>query len=99
MSYKAIFAIAAALDLEIEQLDVRTAFLYGNIDKEIYVKQPKSQEDRSKRVCLLNKALYGLKQAPRIWFFTLASFLKDIGFLPLSADLAVFCHKNSYITV
>lgn len=35
MSYKAIFAIAAALDLEIEQLDVKTAFLYGNIDEEI----------------------------------------------------------------
>lgn len=37
MSYKAIFAIAAALDLEIEQLDVKTALLYGKIDEEIYV--------------------------------------------------------------
>lgn len=48
---------------------------------------------------MLNKALYGLKQAPRIWFFTLALFLKDLGFLPLSADLSVFCHKNIYIAV
>lgn len=48
---------------------------------------------------LAQQALYGLKQVPRIWFFTLASFLKDIGFLPLSADLAVFCHKNTYIAV
>lgn len=99
MSYKAIFAIAAALDLEIEQLDVKTTFLYGNIDEEIYVEQPKGQEDGSNRVCLLNKALYGLKQALCIWFFTLVSFLKDFGFLPLSADLAVFCHKNTYIAV
>lgn len=99
MSYKALFAIAAALDLEIEQSDVKTAFLYGNIDEEIYVEQPKGQEDGSKRVYLLNKALYGLKQAPRIWFFTLALFLKDFGFFPLSADLAVFCRKNTYIAV
>ena len=99
ISYKVLFAIAAALDLEIKQLDVKTAFLYGNIDEEIYVKQPKGQEDRSKRVYLLNKALYGLKQALCIWFFTLALFLKDFGFFPLSADLAVFCHKNTYIAV
>ena len=99
MSYKAIFGIATALDLEIEQLEVKTAFLYGNINEEIYVEQPKGQEDGSNRVCLLNKALYRLKQAPRIWFFTLALFLKNLGFLPLSADLAVFCHKDTYITV
>jgi hypothetical protein len=39
MSYKAIFAIAAALDWELEQMDVKTAFLYGLIDVEIYVEQ------------------------------------------------------------
>ena len=99
MSYKTLFAIAAALDLEIEQLDVKTAFLYGNIDKKIYVEQPKGQEDGLKRVCLLNKALYGLKQAPRIWFFTLVLFLTDLRFFLFSADLAVFCRKNTYIAV
>lgn len=41
MSYKAIFAIAVALDLEIESLDMKTAFLYSNIDEEIYIEQPK----------------------------------------------------------
>ena len=56
MSYKALFAIASALDLEIEQLDVRTAFLYGNIDEEILCQQDHGQEDDTARVCQLNKA-------------------------------------------
>jgi hypothetical protein len=46
MSYKALFAIAAALDLEIEQMDVKTAFLYGEVDHEIYVEQPHHTTER-----------------------------------------------------
>ncbi len=65
MSYKALFEIASALDLEIEQLDVQTAFLYRAIDEKIFVEQPIGQKDGSSRVCLLNKALYGLKNRPR----------------------------------
>lgn len=61
MSYKAIFPVAAALNLVIEQLDVKTAFLYGNFDEEIYFEQPKGQGDGLGRVWFLNKALYGLK--------------------------------------
>ena len=99
MSYKALFAIVSALDLEIEQLDVRTAFLYGAIDEEIFVEQPTGQEDGSNRVCLLNKALYSLKQALRIWFLIFAMFPKKLGFSPLSADLAVFARGNTFIPV
>jgi hypothetical protein len=66
MSYKALFAIAAALDLEIEQMDVKTAFLYGYIDHKIYIKQPHHMSDGTSKVCKLRKALYGLKQAPWI---------------------------------
>src|SRR3954453_181724 len=80
MSYKALFAIAATLDLEIEQMDVKTAFLYSLIDEEIYVEQPTGMEDGTGRICHLNKALYGLKQSPRIWYHTLATFLKGLGF-------------------
>ena len=63
LSYKALFAIAAALDLDIEQMDVKTAFLYGDIDEEVYVEQPHELSDGTGRVCRLNKALYGLKQS------------------------------------
>ena len=82
MSYKALFAIAAALDLEIEQMDVKTAFLYGEVDHEIYVEQPHHTTDGTSRVCKLRKALYGLKQAPRIWYQTLTNFLRILASSP-----------------
>jgi hypothetical protein len=104
MSYKALFAIGAALDLEIEQMDVKTAFLYGNIDHEIYVEQPHHMTDGTSRVCKLRKALYGLKQAPRIWYQTLTNYLRNLGFEPITADLGVFVwgvfvRSNMYIAV
>jgi hypothetical protein len=99
MSYKALFAIGAALGLEIEQMDVKTAFLYGDIDHEIYVEQPHHMTDGTPRVCKLRKALYGLKQAPRIWYQTLTNFLRDLGFEPINADLGIFVRSSMYIAV
>jgi hypothetical protein len=99
MSYKALFAIAAALDLEIEQMDVKTAFLYGEVDHEIYVEQPHHTTDGTSRVCKLRKALYGLKQAPRIWYQTLTNFLRGLGFEPINADLSIFVRSSMYIAV
>jgi hypothetical protein len=90
MSYKALFAIAAAMDYEIEQMDVKTAFLYGDIDEEVYVEQPTGYDNGKDDVCILDKGLYGLKQSPRIWYSTLTQFLRSIGFEPLTADFSVF---------
>jgi hypothetical protein len=91
MSYKAIFAIAAALDWELGQMDVKTAFLYGRIDSEIYVEQPEGCCQEEGQVCLLEKALYGLKQAPRVWYETMAKFLQEeLGLEPLDSDMSVF---------
>lgn len=99
MSYKAIFAIAAAQDWEIEQMDIKTAFLYGDIDVPIYTEQPEGCNDGTGRVCRLNKALYGLKQAPRIWYKTLSSFLQTAGLKPLDADMSVFQGKGMIVAV
>ena len=99
MSYKAMFAIAAALDLEIHQIDVKTAFLYRDIDEEIYVEQLTGLEDGTGRVCRLNKALYGLKQSPRIWYNTLSTFLEGLGFTALSSDIGVFTKGHVYIAI
>ena len=99
MSYKAIFAIATALGLYMEQMDVKTAFLYGDIDEEIYVEQPNGLDQIPGKVCLLKKAFYGLKQSPRIWYNTLAEFLKGLGFHELSSDLGVFTRGNYYMAV
>ena len=99
MSYKALFAIAAAMDYEIEQMDVKTAFLYGNVNDEVYVEQPTGYEEDTDSVCLLDKALYGLKQSPRIWYETLTEFLKSLGFEALNADLSVFTRHGMIIAI
>ncbi|GFF60834.1 hypothetical protein IFM51744_10503 [Aspergillus udagawae] len=99
MSYRALFAIAAVLDLEIEQMDVKTAFLYGYIDHKIYVQHPHHMTEVTSKVCKLRKALYRLKQAPRILYQTLTNFLRNLGFEPISADLGIFIRSNIYIAV
>ena len=66
-SIRVILGLAASLNLEVEQMDVKTAFLYGDLEEEIYMEQPerflvKGKEDY---VCKLKKSLYGLKQEPK----------------------------------
>ncbi len=73
-------------------MDVKSAFLNGKIEEEVYVAQPPGFEDpkRPDMVYKLNKALYGLKQAPRAWYDTLKDFLKSKGFKPGSLDPTLF---------
>ncbi|KAJ4804277.1 reverse transcriptase [Rhynchospora pubera] len=69
-------------DLELEQLDVKTAFLHGDLEEKIYMQQPEKYEVAGKEnhVCLLNKSLYGLKQSPRQWYKKFDVFMASIGF-------------------
>jgi len=78
-TYKTLFALAAHYDLEVDQMNVTTAFLYGFIDQIVYVELPHSYE-LSDKVALLNKALYGLKQAPHLWYKTLHNLLMSLDF-------------------
>ena len=61
------FSLAATMGWNIHQMDVKTAFLNGTINEEVYIEQPKGSEvnNRDTHVCRLNKALYDLKQEPR----------------------------------
>jgi hypothetical protein len=83
-------AMCCVLGLHIDQLDVTTAFLYGDVDKEIYMRQPPGHGDGTGRVCKLLRSLYGLKQAPRIWGETLSKALLDIGFVRSKIDPSLF---------
>jgi hypothetical protein len=88
-------ALAAKYDLKIHQMDVKSAFLNGEIDTELFVEQPEmfEEKDRKAYVCKLKKGLYGLKQAPRLWHKTLATYLLSIGFTQLESEPSVFVRK------
>ena len=87
-SIRVILGLAFALDLECEQLDVKTAFLHGDLEEEIYMEQAKGFKVIGKEniVCSLKKSLYGLKQAPRQWYKKIDSFMLDYGFERINAD-------------
>lgn len=99
MSFKLLFALSAMLDLEIEQMDVTTAFLYGKIKEDIYIEQPTGFINNSNKCCKLKKALYGLKQSPRVWYETLSVFLQELGFKPLESDYSVFINNTENIII
>lgn len=87
-----ILGLAASMDLEIEQLDIKTAFLHGDLKKEIYMEQLEGFEVKGKKhlVYKLNKSLYGLKQALRLWYKKFDSFMMDHGCKRTTSDHSVF---------
>ena len=88
---RAFLARCAADGLYMCQMDVETAFLNGEVEEEIYVRQPVGYERGDKtKVCRLLKALYGLKQASRVWHKKLQSVLLAGGFRPANADPCLF---------
>jgi len=64
---RALLAVITLRQLYTVQLDVKNAFLYGDLDAEIYMKQPPGYEDGTGRVCRVLRSLYGLKQLPKLW--------------------------------
>lgn len=81
-SIRILLSLVSQFDFELEQLDVKTAFLYGNLEEKIYMTQPKDFEQKGKEnfVCLLQKSLYELKQAPRQWYIRFDTFIKGLDF-------------------
>lgn len=93
-SLRMILAIAAAEDMKLHQFDVKTAFLYGNLEENILMKQPEGCDDGTGRVCKLNKSLYGLKQASRCWNERFTNFLRDNNFKKINSDPCVFINNG-----
>ena len=91
-SIRLLLAIVAQFDLELEQMDVRTAFLHGKLEEQIYMRQPEGyiQKGQEGMVCLLRKSLYGLKQSPRQWYKKFDSVMIRAGYSRCEYDSCVY---------
>ncbi|GJT81816.1 putative ribonuclease H-like domain-containing protein, partial [Tanacetum coccineum] len=91
-------AFASFMGFIVYQMDVKSAFLYGTIDEEVYVSQPPGfvDPDHPTKVYKVVKALYGLHQAPRAWYATLSTFLEKHGYKRGTIDKTLFI-KNDII--
>jgi hypothetical protein len=69
-SIRFLLSVTAAFDFEVEQMDVKTTFLYGDLEEEIYMKQPEGFVVKGKKelVCKMKKSLYGFKKSRRMWY-------------------------------
>ncbi|GJY99863.1 retrovirus-related pol polyprotein from transposon TNT 1-94 [Tanacetum coccineum] len=93
---KIFLAFAAHMNMVVYQMDVKSAFLNGNLREEVYVSQPDGfvDPDNPNHVYKLKKALYGLKQVPRAWYDMLSSFLISQDFSKGSVDPTLFIRKE-----
>ena len=91
-SIRLLLSIVAAFDFEVVQVDVKTTFLHGDLEEEIYKKQPEGFVVKGKKelVCKLKKSLYGLKQSPRMWCQKFDTFIRGLGFTRSKADHYVY---------
>lgn len=90
-----ILATASAKGMFLKQFDIKTAFLYGDLKENIYMKQPEGYQDGTGRVCKLQKSLYGLKQCSRCWNEKFTYILKKFNLKPTDADSCVFIKKTN----
>jgi hypothetical protein len=93
---RAVLSIAASRAWPFHQLDVKNAFLHGQLDETVYLQQLPGFVDPAApdHVCLLLKSLYGLKQAPRAWYQRFASFIRQLGFNASTSDTSLFVYKE-----
>ncbi|KAL4351255.1 hypothetical protein GQ457_06G019360 [Hibiscus cannabinus] len=87
-----LLALVAQFDLELQQMDVKTAFLNGDLEEEVYMKQPEgfSSSDGENLVCKLKKSIYGLKQASRQWYLKFHEVISPFGFIENIMDQCIY---------
>ncbi|CAN6469819.1 unnamed protein product [Victoria cruziana] len=95
-----VLSLALQHGWSLSQLDVKNAFLHGELKEEVYMEQPPgyTEHDSSKWVCKLRRSLYGLKQASRSWFESFSTEIKQHGFNRSILDHFMFIFKNSSTT-
>ncbi|KAJ8472455.1 hypothetical protein ONZ45_g16643 [Pleurotus djamor] len=102
-TFRMILALAAVEGWHLEGLDVKTAFLYGKLDEEIYMEQPEGfhAQDKKDFVFRLWRALYGLKQAALSWWKELSKSMEQLGFKRAKSDsgLFIYTHPNGSVVI
>ena len=97
-SLRLLLAIAATKGWRPQQMDVTAAFLYPELNEELYMQLPEGYREEGK-VARLNKCIYGLKQSPRKWYMRLTHTLKDLGFRSSNFDPCIFIHDKEFFMV
>ncbi|UYV83386.1 hypothetical protein LAZ67_23000842 [Cordylochernes scorpioides] len=92
---RTLLAIAANEDLKLVQFDIKTAFLYGDLQDQIYIKQPEGFNNGTDLVWKLKKYLYGLKQSPTCWNQKIVNFMKERCLKESTADPCLFFRKTN----
>ncbi|CAH9089803.1 unnamed protein product [Cuscuta europaea] len=96
-----MLALVAHNDWEMKQMDVTTAFLHGELDKQIFMSQPEGFIDPKypRHVCLLRKALYGLKQSPRQWNIKFDQCMSSLSFKRSDSDPCLYFKNTASVPV
>lgn len=89
-SVHVIISLAANLDWPLHQLDVKNAFLHGDLHENVYMAQPPGFESKGESVCHFKKSIYGLKQSPRAWFDKFSKVVVSHGMNRNQVDHSVF---------
>ena len=98
-SVRALLAVATASKWDIFQMDVKNAFLNGDLSEEVYMQPPPGLSVESNKVCHLQRALYGLKQAPQVWFAKFSSTISRLGYMASNYDFALFLSRTDKGTI
>lgn len=94
---RTIIALTVYNNFEMMFFDVKTAFLYGELQDEVYMKMPEGYKNKNDKICKLNKALYGLKQAPITWNKTFTETMSKLDLKPLKSDKCVFTNQDKSV--
>ena len=89
-SIRLALAIAASKQWEVHHIDVKCAFLNGDLTEDIYMQEPQGFFSNPSFVCRLKKSLYGIKQAPRAWYAKIDGFLLSLSFVRCKYDPNVY---------
>jgi hypothetical protein len=95
-SIRVLMSLASTFDLEIEKMDMKTTFLHGDLEDEIYMKQPEGFVVKGKKylVCKIKRSLYGLKKSPRMWYQNFDTCILSLGFVRRKDDYYIYSKEE-----